>query len=161
MSHVLAWICLLLVSCAAAYGLQLTTSVVVPPSAAADTAASAPPPRKTLIVAVDRVTGDRAQEECDVPISSYTSDVLLVDASHLPAVVRACDIAGAPAVNSAFPPARRCTSSASGCGTVCRLLTAAAAAPHPLTARPTASAGPGLRGVARQGPLPEDAHDRL
>jgi hypothetical protein len=82
MRRVLAWICLVLVTCTAAYGLQLTSAALIPPAAAADpyqvTSDSVTP--AVLIVVVDPVTGSkRAEVECDVPAFTFASDVVQVD----------------------------------------------------------------------------------
>jgi len=42
------------------------------------------------IVAVNPVTGDRAQVECETPSNTFTTDVVLVDASDFPALARVC-----------------------------------------------------------------------
>ena len=99
MTQVLAWICLVLVACTAAYGLQLTAAAIVPPASADDRGASIQSMRKVLIVADDPVKGEAARVECDVPTSSYVSDVLLVDANDLRDVARACNVGDAPLVH--------------------------------------------------------------
>jgi hypothetical protein len=99
MTQVLAWICLVLVACTSAYGLQLAAAAIVPPASAVDRGASIPLTRKVLIVVDDPLKGEGARVECDVPTSSYVSDVLLVDANDLPNVAQACDGADAPVVH--------------------------------------------------------------
>lgn len=103
MSQLLAWVCLVLVASTSAYGLQLTAAVLVPPAAAAGQVTSAPAAagqvtstkftRRVLVFAVDPVTGDRAQVECDAPSTSFVSDVLIVDANDFPAVAQVCNVA--------------------------------------------------------------------
>jgi hypothetical protein len=90
MSQMLAWICLVLVASTTAYGLQLSVEKLVPSAVAANQVAPATFTRKVLIVAVDPVTGDREQAECDAPSNSFASDVLLVDASDFLAVIQSC-----------------------------------------------------------------------
>jgi hypothetical protein len=97
MSQLHGWICLVLVAAATAYGVQLTVVALARPAATPDQATSATVTRKVLIVAVDEVTGNRTQMECDAPVNSFATDVLLVDANELPASARACTIAGGPA----------------------------------------------------------------
>jgi hypothetical protein len=53
--------------------------------------------RKVLIVADHPVKGEVARVECDVPTSSYVSDVLLVDANDLPEAAQ-CNGADAPVI---------------------------------------------------------------
>jgi hypothetical protein len=90
-----AWSCLLVVASTAAYGLQLTVAGMVP-SAAADTpATSVISTRSVLIVAIDPVTGARAQVECDAPANTFASEVVLVDGDDFPNVVRACEVSNA------------------------------------------------------------------
>jgi hypothetical protein len=91
MSQVLAWICLVLVASAAAYGVQLAAAAMVPSHAAADQVTSATVARKLWIVAVDPVTGSRAQVECDGPSNTFATDLVLVDANDLAAVAQACN----------------------------------------------------------------------
>jgi hypothetical protein len=82
MRRVLAWICLVLVTCTAAYGLQLTSAALVPLVAAADPSqvTSDSVTRTVLIVVVDPVTGGkRAEVECDVSAFTFASDVVQVD----------------------------------------------------------------------------------
>jgi hypothetical protein len=98
MSHVLAWICLVLVASTAAHALQLTAAAMVPSADAAHQVTSATLTRKVLLVAVDPVTGDRTQVECDVPSYSFTRDVVLVDAKDFPAVAQTCNHATASGV---------------------------------------------------------------
>jgi hypothetical protein len=50
-----------------------------------------------LIVAIDPVTGDRAQVECDAPVYSFASDIVVMDAGDFPAVSRLCTRGDAPA----------------------------------------------------------------
>jgi hypothetical protein len=83
-------ICLVLVASTAAYGLQLTAAALLPAAASADQLASAAGTRNVLIIAVDPVTGDRAQLECHAPSSAFASDVLLVDASDFLVVSQRC-----------------------------------------------------------------------
>jgi hypothetical protein len=90
MSQMLAWICLVLVASTTAYGLQLSVEALVPSAVAANQATTAKLTSKVLIVAVDPVTGDRAQADCDVPSNSFASDVLLVDASDFLVVSQRC-----------------------------------------------------------------------
>jgi hypothetical protein len=99
MTQVLAWICLVLVACTTAYGLQLTAAAIVPPASAADRGAPVTSTRRVLILVDNPVTGESARVECDVPTSSYVSDVFLVDANDLPVVALACNIADAPPVH--------------------------------------------------------------
>jgi hypothetical protein len=104
MSHVLAWICLVLVACTAAYGVQLMTTAIVPASSAeAEQVVSVTPTRTVSIVGVDPVTGDRAQMVCQVPANSFATDIVLVDAADFPAVVRACVNTDTPVVRSGSP----------------------------------------------------------
>lgn len=91
MSRVLAWVCLVLLASTTAYGLQLTAAALVPSAAAANQVTSDTLTRNVLIVAVDPVTGDRAQVECGVPSYSFASDMLLVDGRDFPTVARQCD----------------------------------------------------------------------
>ena len=90
MSHVLAWICVVLVASMSAYGLQLTAAAMVPSAAAAEPVTSTTSSRKVLIVAVDPVTGDREQVECDAPSYSFASDLLLVEGNEYPADTHVC-----------------------------------------------------------------------
>ena len=90
MSQMLAWVCLVLVASTTAYGLQLTAAALVPSAAAANQVTPETPTRNVLIVAVDPVTGDRAQVECGVPSYNFASDMYLVDANDFPAVAREC-----------------------------------------------------------------------
>jgi len=91
MGQVLAWVCLLLVASTTAYGLQRSVEALAPSVAAANQVAPATVTRKESIVAVDPVTGDRSQLECDAASDSFaTSDVLLVDASDLLVVSQRC-----------------------------------------------------------------------
>jgi hypothetical protein len=96
MSRIFAWTCLALVASASAYGLQLTAAALAPSAASAQQVTSATLTRTELIVAVDPVTGDNKwQLECNVPVDSFASDVVLVDASGFPAVLQVCiDSAG-------------------------------------------------------------------
>jgi hypothetical protein len=98
MRQMLAWICLVLVASTTAYGLQRTAAAMVPSAAAAGQVPSTTVTRRVLIVAVDSVTGDRAQVECEAPSYSFASDVLVVDANDVPAVAQVCTVADAPAV---------------------------------------------------------------
>lgn len=91
MSRIFAWICLVLVASTTAYGLQLTAAAMVPSTDAAHRVTSATFTRRVLLVAVDPVTSDRAQVECDVPSYSFTSDVVLLDANDFPAVAQRCN----------------------------------------------------------------------
>lgn len=91
MSQVLAWICLVLVASTTAYGLQLTAAAMLPSVAEVDQVTSATFTRNVLIVAVNPVTGDRAQVECDAPPNSFASDVLIVNANDFPAVAQVCN----------------------------------------------------------------------
>jgi hypothetical protein len=50
--------------------------------------------RHVVIAAVDPVTGDRAQIECDVPAATFASDLVIVDANDFAAVTRACLLDG-------------------------------------------------------------------
>jgi hypothetical protein len=90
MSQALAWICLALVASTTAYGLQRTAAAIMPSAGASDLVTSATLTRHVLIIAVDHVTGDRAQLDCDVP-TNVTSDVIVVDASVFADVARVCD----------------------------------------------------------------------
>jgi hypothetical protein len=90
MGQVLAWVRLLLVASTTAYGLQLSVEALVPSAAATTQVAPATFTRTVLIVAVDPATGDREQAECAVHSDSFSSDVLLVDASDFFVVSRAC-----------------------------------------------------------------------
>jgi hypothetical protein len=103
MSHVVAWICLVLVACTAAYGLQLTAAAVVEPSAAAETVTSDPPARQVLIVAVDPVSGGRTQVVCDARANAFVSDGLLVDATDVPTAAQACIDTDAPVMRAGSP----------------------------------------------------------
>jgi hypothetical protein len=74
---------------------------VVPPAAAAvDPVVSTAPTRQVLIVAVDPVTGDRAQVECHAPANSFASDVIMVEAADFPAAEQACVDTGTPVMRS-------------------------------------------------------------
>ena len=90
MSRALAWICLALLASTSAYGLHLTAVAMAPASDAAHQITSATVTRKVLLVAVDPVTGDRAQAECDVSYDDFTSDMFLVDASDFRALAQNC-----------------------------------------------------------------------
>jgi hypothetical protein len=90
MSQMLAWICLVLVASTTAYGLQLSVEALVPSVVAAKHVTTATFTSKVLIVAIDPVTGDRAQADCDAPSNSFASDVLLVDASDSLVVSQRC-----------------------------------------------------------------------
>jgi hypothetical protein len=89
MSHPIAWFCLVLVACASAYGVQLTATAMKP-SDSPSLIPSATFTQKVLIAAIDPVTGDRAQVECDAPSNSFVSDVVLVDPKDFAAVAREC-----------------------------------------------------------------------
>ena len=95
MRQMLAWICLVLVASTTAYGLQLSVEALVPSAVAAKQVATATSTSKVLIVAVDPVTGDRVQAECDAPSNSFASDVLLVDASDFLVVSQRCSSSSA------------------------------------------------------------------
>jgi hypothetical protein len=88
MSHILGWMCLVLVASTTAYGLQLTAVAMVPSVAGADQVTSETFTRNVLIVAVNPVTGDRAQVEFCAPPDSFASDVLIVTANDFPAVAQ-------------------------------------------------------------------------
>jgi hypothetical protein len=90
MRSVLAWMCLVMVASVVALGLQLTTAAILPTAAALDEVTSAMSTRKLLLVAVDALTDNPAQVECEVPANSIASDVLLVEAKDFPTVSRAC-----------------------------------------------------------------------
>ncbi len=101
LSHILAWICLVLVASTTAYGLQLTAAAMLPSAAAASQNQLSPATvtRSMLIVAVDPVTGERiTQAVCEVPAYNFTSDVVLVDAADFRSVVGACNGGSVPAV---------------------------------------------------------------
>jgi hypothetical protein len=97
---VLAWVCLLAVLSAGAYGLRLTAAAMLPDREAADHINRVPSTRTVLIVAVDIVASVRKQAECDAAPNSFATDVLLVDASDFSAVVRTCSY---PGVSGALP----------------------------------------------------------
>jgi hypothetical protein len=89
MSHLLAWFCLVLVASTSAYGVQLTAAAMLP-SDSPSLVTSATFTGKVLIVAIDPVTGDRAQVECDAPSNSFVSNMVLVDPEDFAAVAREC-----------------------------------------------------------------------
>ena len=105
MSRLLAWICLVLAASTSAYGLQLTAAALVSPADAAGQVTSATAAagqitsttftRRVLLVAVDPVTGDSEQVECDAPSYSFASDVIFVYANDFPAVAQVCNVADA------------------------------------------------------------------
>jgi hypothetical protein len=99
MSHLLAWFCLVLVASTSAYGIQLLAAAMTP-AASPSHITSASLTRKVLIVAVDPVTGDRAQVECDAPSTTFTSNVVLVDPDDYAAVARECTGADASVAHS-------------------------------------------------------------
>jgi hypothetical protein len=99
MSHLLAWFCLLLVASTSAYAFQLTAAAVMP-SDRRSLLTSTTFTRKVLIAAIDPVTGDRAQVECDAPSNSLVSDVVLVDPEDFAAVARECSGNDASAAHS-------------------------------------------------------------
>jgi hypothetical protein len=90
MTRVLAWICLALVAFTTACGLQLAVAAMVPPAASTPQFNSAISIRKVLIVALDPVTGERTQMECDALSSSFANDVVVVTAHDFPTVTQAC-----------------------------------------------------------------------
>lgn len=83
----------MLVAGACAYGLQLTAVAIVPRADAADQheVTSATGTRQVSIVAIDPVTGDHTQVECDAPANSFASDIVLVDARAFRAIASACN----------------------------------------------------------------------
>jgi len=100
MNQMLAWICLVLIASTTAYGLQLTAAALVPSAAEAHQVISDTPTRNLLVVAVDPVTGGRAQVECNVPSYSFASDTILVDSRDFPAVARECNERATSGVHS-------------------------------------------------------------
>jgi hypothetical protein len=100
LSQVLAWSGLVLIASATAGGLmQVAAAATGPPAGAVDQhqATSATVTRRVLIVAVDPVTGEHTQVECDAPAYSFASDIGLIDANDFPPVARVCAGADAPA----------------------------------------------------------------
>jgi hypothetical protein len=89
-SRILALFCLLLVASTTPYGLQLTAAAMQPAAATVDEPGPATGTRTMLIVAVDPVTGDRAQLECQAPSSAFGSDVVVVDAEYFSEIARVC-----------------------------------------------------------------------
>jgi hypothetical protein len=90
MSQLLAWICLVLVASTTAYGLQLTATAITASAAAASQVSTATLTRRVLIIAVDPVTGDRAQLECHVPSYTFANDVVVVHAKCFSEIARVC-----------------------------------------------------------------------
>jgi hypothetical protein len=91
MSQILAWICLVLVASTSAYGLQLTAAAMMPSVDAALQVTAATFTRRVWLVAIDPVTGDRAQVECNILSYSFASNVVLVDAKDFPAFAQTCN----------------------------------------------------------------------
>jgi hypothetical protein len=89
MGQLVAWISLVVVASTSAYALQLTAASMLPAAAPADQFA----PTVTgniLIVAVDPVTGDRAQLECHAPSGAFPSNVVVVEAMYFSEIARVC-----------------------------------------------------------------------
>jgi hypothetical protein len=91
MSQLVAWIGLVLVAGTSAYGLNVTAMTMLSSTAAAGRLTSSTTRREVLIVAVDPVTGDRAQMVCDAPANGFTGDTLLVNASDLSTISQVCN----------------------------------------------------------------------
>ncbi len=120
LSHVLPWICLLVVVSTTAYGFQLAVASMGPVPAVdrADgkhavvsrhdgwvlrgaflQAASMSSTRMVLITGHDAATGERMQLECVTTSDRYAEDALLVELRELREVAaRICNGANAPAV---------------------------------------------------------------